>query len=485
MSQLPVAWLEGMYLRPHHFQASDRHWNNQLTRAIAWNLPFAYGFETLSINEAAIAAGEFELLKCSVLLRDGTLIEAGHELGRISLKQALAVQPQVRISVILPRLRPAGVPNLSQAQGDVSCRYVEVRDEPVDENEGANPEEVILRRPALRLCLDSEVDPGIHESLPVARVLRATPSPRLDPDYCPPVLHCGTIPQFHADYVQGVVDLLAARADFLANQIRQFGINLSSRQVGDLERIVALQCVNEGLGSLGALGQASRVHPHFAYVELCRLLGQLSIITPERTIRGLRVPEYDHDDLVPVFRELREQIRRMLDLLRPYEFIQVMFLGDGTGMAVQLEREWLGEEWDWLIGVRSDDLGGTEARSRIDGILRGAHWTMGPKSIADDYFSRRINCLSWKPSSEVPRQLVGMNDQWRLFAVEKRGREWEIVQTERTLVLRFANEAARVGQEVAEVRHDPSRPQNRIRLQFCLFAVNRLGSNSTPARSVS
>src|SRR5688572_28048231 len=26
MKNLPVHWSEGMFLRPHHFQAADRHW---------------------------------------------------------------------------------------------------------------------------------------------------------------------------------------------------------------------------------------------------------------------------------------------------------------------------------------------------------------------------------------------------------------------------------------------------------------------------
>ncbi|MCY2962171.1 MAG: type VI secretion system baseplate subunit TssK [Planctomycetota bacterium] len=475
MSHQPVAWTEGMYLRPHHFQASDRYWSEQLDRSVAWHTPYAYGFQSLKINADAVAAGDFELLSCALRLRDGTTVEVGRELGRISLQQALSAQSSVTVAVAVPRLRPEGR-NLSQSASELSMRFRELPREPADEQTGENPQEVVLRELALRLCLETDVRDGAYDYLPVARVRRAgvSPIPTLDSDYCPPLLHVGTVPEFHAEYVQGVVDMLSARADLLSTQVRNRGVALTSSQMGDLERILMLQGVNHSIAALGAMARTVELHPYPVYVELCRTVGQLVIISPERSIRQFAIPAYNHDDLVPVFRALRDQIRMLLEMIKPFEFDQVPFLGDGVGMGVRLDPKWLSDDWVWVVGARSEELQQLSDRDRLLEVLRGVNWTIGPKSKVEQYFSRRMVCIRYEKAVRIPSALAGMDSDWCLFTITKQGPEWEEVRRENSLVLRFANDEAVNGQEAAIVNDNSARPPRKVHLRFCLFAVKKM-----------
>ena len=75
MRYLPVHWSEGMFLRPHHFQASERHWAEYVSLQLAARDPCGYGIVKLDIDPVALANRQFEIRACRAVLRDGTLVD--------------------------------------------------------------------------------------------------------------------------------------------------------------------------------------------------------------------------------------------------------------------------------------------------------------------------------------------------------------------------------------------------------------------------
>ena len=55
MAKRPVHWSEGMFLKPHHFQASDRYARERLKESEDWLHPHAWGFRSVRFDEDAIA----------------------------------------------------------------------------------------------------------------------------------------------------------------------------------------------------------------------------------------------------------------------------------------------------------------------------------------------------------------------------------------------------------------------------------------------
>ncbi len=67
-----VAWREGLFLRPQHFQQQERHLDG-LSRARAKALrPYPWGIGELKINEGLASLGKFGVERCSGILPDGT-----------------------------------------------------------------------------------------------------------------------------------------------------------------------------------------------------------------------------------------------------------------------------------------------------------------------------------------------------------------------------------------------------------------------------
>ena len=69
MRQLSVHWCEGLFLRPHHFQAADRRLEEQLMLAGKWDHPHGYGLYHLRCDDEALDNGVLRLDKCAAHLQ--------------------------------------------------------------------------------------------------------------------------------------------------------------------------------------------------------------------------------------------------------------------------------------------------------------------------------------------------------------------------------------------------------------------------------
>ena len=69
-----VNWAEGMFLRPQHFQAADRHWNELTSLGVNYFSPYLYGLQRVTISAEALANGSLELGSLRARWKDGTII---------------------------------------------------------------------------------------------------------------------------------------------------------------------------------------------------------------------------------------------------------------------------------------------------------------------------------------------------------------------------------------------------------------------------
>src|SRR6056297_1722748 len=91
MKNLPVHWYEGLFLRPQHFQAAERHWCESHQTSQRWDHPYHYGIKSLRLSDAALANQHFQIDQLQLRMPDGTLVDLaiGQEPDRVSLKAGL------------------------------------------------------------------------------------------------------------------------------------------------------------------------------------------------------------------------------------------------------------------------------------------------------------------------------------------------------------------------------------------------------------
>ena len=228
MRHLPVHWSEGMFLRPHHFQAADRHWGEKLALSQTAEDPCSYGIVRIEIDPTALANRQLELRACQARLRDGTLVwlEPGEEPDRINLEQAskeigtlsasldeaIQAADAVRVYLAVPRFDPSG-PNVSPPGPADRSRVTTFRQTLQDDTSGGNDQEIEFRRLNVRLRLSTE-DLSGYELLQIAQIRQAgnrEAAPEIDPDYFPPMLSVDAWPPLGRDLVQSIYDLLGRK----------------------------------------------------------------------------------------------------------------------------------------------------------------------------------------------------------------------------------------------------------------------------------
>src|SRR5262249_21954724 len=134
-------------------------------------------------------------------------------------------------------------------------------------------------------------------------------------------------------------------------QVVSRGITFDSNAQGDPLLFAQLRELNEAHALLGILVFAQGVRPLAAYLELARLVGQLSIFGATR--RPPDLPRYDHDDLGGCFFRVKQHIDTLLNILVEPEYKERPFIGAGLRMQVTLEPSWLESVWAMYIGVQS------------------------------------------------------------------------------------------------------------------------------------
>ena len=140
MSSHAVLWHQGMFLRPHHFQASDRYWHEQMHLSSQWDVNYNWGIQSIEINLDALQNYRFEVRRLQCRHRDGTLVRVPQDgvISSIDFREALARQNPLEMVLAVPALQPTRS-NLGGPE-DITIRYrAEIpREGIVDENTGQN-----------------------------------------------------------------------------------------------------------------------------------------------------------------------------------------------------------------------------------------------------------------------------------------------------------------------------------------------------------
>jgi type VI secretion system protein ImpJ len=223
-----------------------------------------------------------------------------------------------------------------------------------DENSGETQETLQFRLLNVKLLVSARDQHPGYEVLPIARIEKSAEAdgpPQLDKNYIPPVLACDAWDTLRVEVLQNIFERIGMKIELLAGLVEARGIAVDSHVAGDALIIGQLRALNEAYALLGGLVFARGVHPLQAYLELCRLVGQLAIFSRER--RPPNLPEYDHDDLGGCFYRVKQYLDGLLDVFHEPDYKMRPFEGAGLRIQVPLEAAWLEPTWQMFVGVKS------------------------------------------------------------------------------------------------------------------------------------
>lgn len=402
MSEHPVYWHEGMFLTPHQFQAADRWQAREQRLGSQWDQHYNWGARVIDLDHDALANQRLVIRRLRGRMRDGTQVcfpEDG-SLAVLDVKPALLHSETAIVYLGLPLENPAQ-PAIGDAGRDLTARYNVDLVEATDANTGADAQSIKVLRPNARLLIEGE-DLSGYEVLPVMRVRRSDAlggGAEIDAGYIPPILACDAWPPLRVGVLTQLLERLEKKAEVLAGQAVARDLSFDSQGQGERLLLEQLRVLQEVVALLAIDVTAQGVAPLLAYRELARLVGRLSVFSPEKKLRQL--PPYDHDQLGPCFQAAKQAVIELLEAVAVATYEERVFTADGMTLRVDLDPRWLESGRQLLLGVESS-LAPEEAEQLL---ASGSDMKFGCGKRADSLFLHGEAGLEPRRLSHTPRAL--------------------------------------------------------------------------------
>lgn len=437
MRTLPVHWHEGMFLRPHHFQASDRYWADYVRQMSRWDQPYNWGIRKIDIDLNALKNYRLVVPQLQVRLRDGTIIRAPQDvtLPEVDLRPRFQSSNEVEVSIAIPTLE-VGRANVGMGTADEAFRY-RIEAPPggiADENNGQNARPVQFRRPNLQFHFSGD-DPAGLETLPIAKFTRSTQgetTPILYRSFIPPSLTCDAWEPFRREILQPIFYKIATIVRDLGSKVKDREITFQESDPEARTMFEQVRLLNEAAAVTKIMSSTEGVHPVQAYTELCRLIGQLAIFGNDRTCPDLDV--YDHDNLGEVFFNLKRIIDQLLNMIgADRKFYEQKFVGQGLQMCVTMEEAWLAEGWKMYVGVDSN-----LEKDKVISLLTSGQMNMKISSPerAENVYSMGHLGMAFRHEKDPPLVLP-FRTRDAFFSIERSPNEWPHVQLSKRVAIRM------------------------------------------------
>lgn len=410
-----VVWNEGMLLTPHHFQQWDNYHEALLNSRFGALAPYPWGVLGLQLNDAAVAKGTCEVLRCRALMPDGLVVdipqaEAAPPSRPVAEHMGANGADRLGVYLSIPAMRAGAAnyqPNGGERRGFV--RYWQDAARVKDETTGENEQQLSFARSNLRLMFDGEPRDG-YNSIKIAEI-RRTPTGTLayEENYIPPALDVNASPWL-ARALRELVDILIAKSSSLAEQRGQ-------RATSDVAVFWLLHTVNSFIPGLAHLLRTHPVHPERLYAELATLCGQLMTFVTGRHPQD--IVTYEHTDLYGTFSRLFKDLRVLLDIVIPTRCVPIPLqdMENGVHVGRVLDGRLLANA-EFYLTVKAR-LAGGQLIERVQSVVKVAS-----HDIIDAMIQQNVYGLSLTHSASPPQPLPSLPGHY-FFILEKEGPYWE------------------------------------------------------------
>jgi len=328
-----VAWTEGLFLRPHHFQQNDRYHEHLLESRVRHATPYPWGFSYLEIDRDLAQQSKFALRRAAGIMPDGTPfdIPADSPLPPPIVVPETASQQVAWLSI---PVAAANTREIDDRETESAARFITGSETFIDSSSVLRIEEEIdIAYPRLGYELRKTAKPG-YIGLGVVRILEVRDKQIVfDEKYVPPILTCNSHP-----VVDGWIDRVVGWIDNKLEELARYAADPTAG--GGLQSVdyFVLQLLNRHIAVLKHYRSSGYLHPERLFDEFLRLVGELATFaTPERRARDY--PAYNHDDLENVFGPVMRDLQDFLSARLGRRAIRLEIVERATNAFVSTIRD--------------------------------------------------------------------------------------------------------------------------------------------------
>ena len=270
----PVAWLEGAYVSPQHFQQQERYYTNYISRFFYLQHPGEFGFCQLSIAIDLLRIGKLAIRQAEGVFSDMTPF--------VLNKQLVIDIPEGYQDGLIYLVMPLSHPGDQEVGADDTeskrFRYRLDREELIDNTNPNNPSvKVSVARPQISLMLGGR-DLSAYAYLPVTRVrmVDSNGGVELDPYFIPPILNIHVSDRINI-WLQDYYSRITQRA-LILNRRMSAGRTYKSPHALYQDQLW-LMALGQWQTTIGAMHIMRHVTPRDFYMALQAMAGTFAGLT--------------------------------------------------------------------------------------------------------------------------------------------------------------------------------------------------------------
>jgi len=305
-----VVWQEGLFLRPQHFQQTDRYYAHELmsrTKELGSNM---WGLFHLDIDTNHLKASKIIINSVAGIMPDGTLFDITSKDYALSLDITL---DDISKSIYL--VLPMAVQNSDEVNLDnqtnrltrfVSQTIYDVTNTNVGEN---NTTEILSAKYNFKLLFEEDVNEGyIKLKLGTIGDVSASGIVSLENDFLPTYLH------LHAS--QNIISNMDKLLSTISYRIEKLAEKLSDTnlQASELGEYLMLQLLNKTKSRLYFYLTQDRIHPADLFLELTSFIGELAIFMKKDKLLSEEFI-YEHENQGSSFMTIINELNDMLSMV--------------------------------------------------------------------------------------------------------------------------------------------------------------------------
>lgn len=430
----PIHWAEGLFLEPQHLQRSQMMMQQQAAQSLALCMPYAYGLIDLEIDEEALAAQRIVIRKLSAIMPDGTRLSMPGNCHVAPLQLNISTQAQIGHGLMIYLSLPISSSTDSNlGVKHQSGRYALAAEHMLDENTGDNDVSIIVREYNAQLTLKEQVSSN-QCILPICKVkcssiLAQSPTLQLDQTYIPPFLTLSESCPLLNRATELLFMLKNCRVN-LESDIEKDGFDSKLITGSDMLRLNQLAALNSFIERAENFLQPNCITPFGLILELGDLLGRLSVLNP---LAHVRTPLYVHEDPFPVFQELSQRIRSLLNkehTTNEMNWLEFSINPQGYFSISNLEDRFF-KSGQYYLAISFDG----ELKDKIASIENGDNFRL----LDIGSFRDRVRGVKLSHVRYPPHFLPSLNHTlWFKLMIEESLRTWNYIFEERSMVIDYA-----------------------------------------------
>jgi type VI secretion system protein ImpJ len=437
-----VIWSEGLFLRPQHFQQSDRYIERLVRRRVEALRPYPWGVTELKLNREMLALGKFAIEEARGVLEDGTPFSIPDDADHPAPFDVPEATRNSIIYLTLPGYQP-GAQEAAPAEAMESSARFAIHEQEINDAVAVGRAMVGIEvgKLRLRLVLDDGDRAGLI-CLGLARIgeVRADKQIVLDDMFIPPTLDCAASKNLSGFLVE-IHGLLHHRGEALGGRVADSG----TRGVAEIADFMLLQVINKYEPLFSHLHAAQHIHPETFYTVALQLAGELATFTVASK-RPPAFPHYRHDDLAATFAPLMRTIRHSLSAVL-----------EQTAVAIPLQERKYGVHVapivDKTLLTTAAFVLSVAANIEAERLRRQfpAQIKLGPVENIRELVNSALPGIALRPLPVAPRQIpfhVGR----AYFELDRASPHWKAMQTSGGLALHVAGDFPGLEMELWAIR---------------------------------